>query len=264
MPYDRDSRLRQLTGTCAVVTGASRGIGAATLVALAEAGADVASIHIADPENTEQTVAAVERTGRRALMVDGSTTDAAAVEAFAERVEDELGPIDVWVNSAAIGIRRPFLEMSDEEDWHAVLDVNLHGYYYGCRSALRRMVPRRRGRIVNVSSVVATRAMSERASYVVSKNAIVGLTRALAIEFAPHGIGVNAIAPGAIATPANVDVYTPELRRAFEQATPAGRMGGTDDVVGAILFLASDAARFVVGQELIADGGLTLNGNIET
>ncbi|HEU4701738.1 MAG TPA: SDR family NAD(P)-dependent oxidoreductase [Conexibacter sp.] len=250
-----------LTGRIAVVTGASSGIGQGTAAALAAAGADVAGFQLPDADGAARTTELVERAGRRALMVDGDTSDAAAVEAFAERVEAELGPIDVWVNNAARLLVRPFLEMSDAE-WRGVLDVNLDGYYHGCRSALRRMVPRRAGRIVNVSSITASQPISDLSAYVAAKGGVIGLTRALALEFGPQGIGVNAVAPGAIETALNAHVYTPEVRRTYEQRIAVGRIGLPPDVAGAVVFLASDAAAYVTGQELTVDGGMTLNGNV--
>jgi 3-oxoacyl-[acyl-carrier protein] reductase len=249
-----------LSGKRAVVTGASSGIGQATAIALARAGADVASIHLPG-DGAEQTAAEVERLGRRALMVDGDTSDADQVEAFATRVEEDLGPIATWVNNAARLFLRPFLEMTDE-DWHGVLGPNLHGYYHGCRAALRRMVPRGAGRIVNVSSITATQPISDLSVYVTAKGGVVALTRALGVEFAQHGIGVNAVAPGAIETALTAGAYTPEVRRTYEERIAAGRIGQPDDIADAVLFLASDAARYVVGQELIVDGGMVLNGNV--
>jgi NAD(P)-dependent dehydrogenase (short-subunit alcohol dehydrogenase family) len=250
-----------LTGKLAVVTGASSGIGQGAAAVLAEAGADVASLHLPDPEGAARTVEAVEAAGRRALMVAGTTAEAATVEAFAARVEEELGPIDIWVNNAAKLLIRPYLEMSDAE-WRGVLDVNLDGYHHGCRSALARMVPRGRGRIVNVSSITATQPIADLTAYVAAKGAVISLTRALALEFGGSGVTVNAVAPGAIETALNAHIYTPQVRRTYEERIALGRLGQPVDVAGAIAFLASDAAAYVTGQELTVDGGMTLNGNV--
>jgi NAD(P)-dependent dehydrogenase (short-subunit alcohol dehydrogenase family) len=250
-----------LTGRCAVVTGASSGIGQAAAAALAAAGADVVSLHLPDPAGAARTIELVRAEGRRALMVEGTTADAAVVEAFAEQVEQELGPIDVWVNNAARLLVRPFLEMSDAE-WRGVLDVNLDGYYHGCRSALRRMVPRGRGRIVNVSSITAAQPISDLSAYVAAKGGVVGLTRALALEFGRSGVRINAVAPGAIETALNAHIYTPEVRRTYEERIAVGRLGQPPDIARAIVFLASEEADYVTGQELVVDGGMTLNGNV--
>jgi NAD(P)-dependent dehydrogenase (short-subunit alcohol dehydrogenase family) len=253
--------MTELQGRRAVVTGASRGIGQAIAVALASAGADVASLHLPEPEGSGETTARIEALGRRALMVEGSTADQDVVEAFAQRVEDELGPIDIWVNNAARLLVRPFLEMTREE-WRSVLDSNLDGYYHGCTAALRRMVPRGAGHIINVSSITATQPIADMVAYVTAKGGVTGLTKALAVEFAPNGIVINAVAPGAVETPLTAHVYTPEVRRAYEERIPASRVAKPDDIAGVVVFLASDAARYVIGHELIADGGLHLNGNV--
>ena len=250
-----------LTGKRAVVTGASSGIGQATAIALAAAGADVASIHLPGDDGARHTLEQVERSGRRALMVEGTTASAAEVEAFAGRVEEELGPIDVWVNNASRMHIEPFLEMSDET-WHDVLGSNLHGYYHGCRSALRRMVPRGAGAIVNVSSITAIQPIADMAAYITAKGAVVGLTQQLAVEFAPRGVRVNAVAPGATLTALTRDAYTPEVTAVYEERIALGRIAQPEDIARAVLFLASDAAAYVIGHQLVVDGGMVLNGNV--
>jgi 3-oxoacyl-[acyl-carrier protein] reductase len=151
--------------------------------------------------------------------------------------------------------------MSDSE-WRGVLAVNLDGYYHGCRSALRRMAPRGRGRIVNVSSITATQAISDLSAYIAAKGGVVSLTRALALEFGGSGVRVNAVAPGAIETALNAHIYTPEVRRRYEERIAVGRIGKPPDIARAIVFLASDEADYVTGHELVVDGGMTLNGNV--
>lgn len=251
-----------LKGKRAVVTGGSRGIGQTVAIELAKAGADVASFHLADAENAAQTEAAIRAAGRRTIMVEGDVASGAQVRAFAQQVKDAWGGLDIWVNNAGRLLIRPFLEMTDEE-WRSLIDCNLNGYYNGCRVALEIMVPQGRGgRIINISSVTARQPISSLVAYVTAKGGVLGLTKALALEFAGSGILVNAVAPGAVETPLTTHAYTPPVRRAYEERIAVGRVATPADIAGAVVFLASDAARYVCGHELLVDGGLSLNGNV--
>jgi NAD(P)-dependent dehydrogenase (short-subunit alcohol dehydrogenase family) len=249
----------ELTGKRAVVTGASSGIGAAIAIALARAGADVAMVALELAEETEQ---AITSCGRRAVTLVGDTGTPETIEELARAAVHQLGGIDVWVNNAARLMVKPVAETSDD-DWHGLLRANLHGYFYGCRAAARRMLAQGDGgRILNVTSASTTLAVPDLGAYTAAKGAILGLTKVLALELAPAGVTVNALSPGATETPLNATAYTAPVRRRYEERIPLGRIASAEEVADAALFLASPAARYVTGQELVVDGGLTINGAV--
>jgi NAD(P)-dependent dehydrogenase (short-subunit alcohol dehydrogenase family) len=251
-----------LAGRRAVVTGVSRGIGAAIATAFAHAGADVAGIHADDERAASATRAAIESAGRCALLISGDTADPAAVDDLASAVISEFGGIDIWVNNAARMQVKPVLELADA-DYHGLLGANQHGYFYGCRAAARQMVAQGTGgRIINITSAADILAIAEMTAYIAAKGAIVAMTKALAVELGPQGITVNAVAPGATETPLNEGVYTDAVRAAYGRRIPLGRIGTPAEVADVTTFLASDAARYVTGHELVVDGGLVVNGTV--
>ncbi|WP_422774729.1 2-dehydro-3-deoxy-D-gluconate 5-dehydrogenase KduD [Plantactinospora sp. WMMC1484] len=244
----------RLDGRVALVTGGNRGIGQALAIALAQAGADVALLGRTRPAETVARVAAL---GRRALAVpvDLATAGPDDLAGAVSRAADELGRLDILVNNAGI-IRRSAAVAHPPEDWAAVLRVDLDAVFQLCQGAGRIMLSQRHGKIVNVASMLSYQGGIRVPSYAAAKHAVVGLTRALANEWAATGVNVNAIAPGYIATDNTAPLRADADREAaIRERIPAGRWGVPDDLTGAVVFLASDAARYVHGAVLAVDGG---------
>lgn len=241
-------------GRVALVTGAQQGIGHATALALARAGLDVALNYLDNRAAAEKAAAAIRALGRRALVVSGDVSHAADVDAMLGAVARGLGVPDVLVNNAGIYPRSPFLELAERE-WDAVLGVNLKGSFLCAQAAARAMVAAgRRGVIINLASQ-AIRGAPLGVHYTASKGGIVAMTRAMALALAPHGIRVNAVAPGLTDTAQPRHEHTEETMAELSRAVPLGHMAAPDDIADVIVFLASDAARHVTGQTIHANGG---------
>ncbi len=241
-----------LGGKRALVTGSSQGIGLALAQGLAAAGAEVV-LNGRDGARLTAAVAAVP--GARALAFD--VTDGAAVQAAVDGFEAGVGPIDILVNNAGIQHRAP-LEDFPAEAFERLMAVNVTAVFRVAQAVARHMIPRRRGRIVNIASVQAALARPSIAPYTASKGAVANLTKGMAADWARHGIGCNAIAPGYFETPLNAALMAdPAFHDWLVKRTPAGRWGRVEELQGACIFLASDAASFVQGQVIFVDGGVT-------
>jgi NAD(P)-dependent dehydrogenase (short-subunit alcohol dehydrogenase family) len=256
---ESSSGIFDLTGKVAVVTGASRGIGAAIAEAFSGAGARVvlASRKLEDLETVAERLRAA---GGEALAVACHTGRAAEVEALAARAEEAFGGIDVLVNNAATNPHFGPLLTVDEAQWDKTFEVNVKGYFHAIRACVPRMQRRGGGAVINIASVVGLVPHSGLGVYGVSKAAVLMLSKTLAAELAP-AIRVNAIAPGLIETRFSAGLWsTPEIRDRALAAIPQRRIGQTADLVGAALYLASDASRYTTGAVLVVDGGQMLGG----
>jgi NAD(P)-dependent dehydrogenase (short-subunit alcohol dehydrogenase family) len=249
----------QLDDKVAVVIGGTSGIGRAIAHGLAEAGADVIPTS-RDLEQVEAAAREIEARGRRSLRVASDVGDRASLERALEESLAAFGHVDILVNSAGRTRRAPTLDFA-EEDWNAIFDTNLTGTLRACQVFGRHMIERGYGRIVNIASLSSFVALYEVAAYSASKAAVASLTKSLALEWARYGVCVNAIAPGVFPTPLNERLLNDTERgREFLLRTPLHRFGKVEELAGAAVFLASEAASFVNGEVLVVDGGLLASG----
>ena len=253
------SSLLSLQGKVAVVVGGTSGIGRAISLGLADAGADVVA-SARRMEQVESTADEIEAKGRRSLRVASDVADRASLQNLLDETEAKLGKVDILVNCAGKIKRAPTLTF-DEAEWTSILDTNLTGTLRACQIFGRHMLDREYGRIINIASLNTFVALSQVAAYAASKAAVASLTRSLAVEWSAKGVLVNAIAPGVFRTALNSDLLdnTPRGKELLMR-TPMGRFGNTEEVVGAAIYLASDAASFVTGQVLVVDGGFLASG----
>jgi len=248
-----------LAGKVAVVVGGTSGIGRALTLGLADAGADVVPTS-RRPEKVREVAAEVEARGRRTLRAASDVTDAASLAAVRDEVLSSLGRLDILVNCAGRTRRQPTLQMS-EADWNGILEVNLTGTLRSCRVFGLPMLEQGWGRIVNIASLTSFVALFEVAAYAASKAGVAALTRSLAVEWGRRGVNVNAIAPGFFPTEMNRSLLEgTERGRELLMRSPLGRFGKVEELAGAVVFLASEAASFVNGEVLVVDGGFLASG----
>lgn len=248
-----------LSGQRALVTGGSRGIGRSIALGLARCGAGVAVNYRGAAEAAAEVVAAIKDHGRTAVAVQADVTDPKSVERLLDAAESAVGPIDLLVNNAGIVRRSPFLDIAKEE-WDAVLHTNLDGPFLVGQAVARRMVQRGiRGRIINVASTSSKDAGPNLTHYCVSKAGVSMLTKMMALELAGHGINVNEVNPGLIETDLTRGYLQNEANRQFRLSRiPMKRIGDPEEIVGAVLFLASHDARLMTGASIYVDGGVTI------
>jgi NAD(P)-dependent dehydrogenase (short-subunit alcohol dehydrogenase family) len=250
------TQLFSLEGRVAVVTGAGRGLGRTMAVALAAAGADVV-VSSRTPREIEATRDEIRGLGRRSEAIPADTTSESDCNQLMEQAVRALGSIDVLVNNAGINIRKPVLELSPEE-YRQVLATNLEGYFLCARAAGRHLVEQGHGKVINVSSVMGSVALPAQAAYASSKGGVEQLTKVLALEWALHGVQVNALAPTYFETELTRPLFEDPERNSFITGrTPMGRWGQPHELAGAVIFLASRASDYITGHTLVVDGGWT-------
>ncbi len=248
-----------LSGRTAVVIGGTSGIGRAIALGMADAGADVVCTS-RRMDQVEATAAEVEEKGRRTIRVASDVSDRASLDNLLAECVSAFGKVDILVNSAGRTKREPTLDL-DDETWNAILETNLTGTLRSCQIFGRHMIANGYGRIINIASLSTYVSLYEVAAYSASKAAVASLTKSLAIEWAKLGVNVNAIAPGVFRTALNQKLLDESERgREFLTRTPMGRFGNVEELAGAAIFLASEAASFVTGEIMVVDGGFLASG----
>lgn len=249
----------ELNGKVAVVIGGTSGIGRAIAHGLADAGADVISTS-RRLEQVEETAKEIEAKGRKTLRITSDVSDRVSLQNLLDETVKEFGKVDILVNSAGRTKRLPTVDFS-EEDWNDIMETNLTGTLRACQIFGKHFLANNYGKIINIASLSTFVALYEVAAYAASKAAVASLTKSLAVEWSQHGLNVNAIAPGVFKTALNTQLLeSTERGKEFQMRTPMKRFGKVEELAGAAIFLASDAASFVNGEILVVDGGFLASG----
>lgn len=247
--------MKRLEGRTALVTGASRGIGAAIALRLADEGANVVVNYAGRADAAADVVRQIEGSGGQAVAMQADISDSAAASALVTATVDRFGSLDILVNNAGITRDGLLVRMSDE-DWNAVIDTNLSGAFYATRAAGKVMMKARSGSIINIASVVGLTGNAGQVNYSAAKAGLIGMTKTVARELASRSVRANAIAPGFIATEMT-DALPEAVREGAQGLIAMGKFGTTGDVAAAVAFLASDDASYITGQVIAVDGGMT-------
>ncbi|QHJ70996.1 3-oxoacyl-[acyl-carrier-protein] reductase [Planococcus halotolerans] len=248
--------MSDLTGKTAIITGASRGIGAEIAKRFAQAGANVVVNYSGSQQKAEAVVEAINENGGKAIAVKANVADADAVKAMVDETMTTFGTVDILVNNAGITRDNLMMRMKDDE-WDDVINTNLKGVFVCTKAVTRQMMKQRSGRIVNIASIVGVMGNAGQANYVASKAGVIGLTKTTARELASRGITANAVAPGFITTDMT-DQLNEDIQKTMMSQIPLGRFGKPEEVAKAALFLASDEASYMTGQTLHLDGGMVM------
>jgi 3-oxoacyl-[acyl-carrier protein] reductase len=245
-----------LDGQVAIVTGASRGIGRAVAIALAKVGAKVVINYAGNAEAAEEVRKTIISGGGQAITFQANVADNNAVDALVKAAIDTYGKIDILVNNAGITKDALLMRMKDE-DWDAVINTNLKGIFYCTKAVSKVMMKQRSGKIINMTSVVGIMGNAGQANYAAAKAGVIGFTKSMAKELASRGINVNAIAPGFIATDMT-NALSDQVKSDLAAKVPLNRLGTPEDVAAAVVFLATDSAKYITGQTLNVDGGMVM------